>query len=191
MRWIPPSVAMRTRTSEEPTPAPAADIVESQFTGPWWPTWIPPVLAAVLAAVLLWSRGDVRPESGMAVITRAAPLTSRGALPAKLFARCAMHPSQAYTGLLALVQHFDIGNTGLLLATNAALFALLAVAFARLLQGVFPGVHSGRTARGCSRHCSYIRCSWPLLASYNQARTSASACLSSAPPPPLLSAVNG
>ena len=102
-----------------------------------WAVWLPPAVAALLAAVLLASRMSYVPVWDGRVyadcVVRAA-----NALPASLLSRCAGHPSQAYIGVLALVQRLHPGSPALLIAGNAALLALLAIAFARVLRRIFP-----------------------------------------------------
>jgi hypothetical protein len=96
------------------------------------------LVAGVLrCAQLLWeSRGyvpmwDARLYAQCAVSAAAQPF-SMAAL------RCAEHPSQAYMGVLSLVQRFGVGDPRLLHLANALLLALAAGAFVRLLRATFP-----------------------------------------------------
>lgn len=102
-----------------------------------WLVWLPAIVAAVVAAGLLASRAGYVPMWDGRWYAECVVDFASGP-PAAVLKRCALHPSQAYIGLLALVQRLDVGNAGLLLATDVALFAVLAAALARLLRSVLP-----------------------------------------------------
>lgn len=104
----------------------------------------PRVLTALVVAAcaawcarLLWWARDYVPMWDARIYAECA--VSAAERPFALEAlRCGGHPSHAYIGVLSLLQRLDVGNPQLLLLGNAALLALGAVAFARLLRALFP-----------------------------------------------------
>ncbi|GLC26706.1 hypothetical protein [Roseisolibacter agri] len=95
------------------------------------------VACAAWSARLLWWARDYVPMWDARIYAECA--VSAAERPFALEAlRCGGHPSHAYIGVLSLLQRLDVGNPQLLLLANAALLALGAVAFARLLRSAFP-----------------------------------------------------
>src|SRR5687768_4779437 len=88
-------------------------------------------LTAVVVAGLLISRAGYDPIWDGRIyadcIAEAARRFSLGAL------RCAEHPSHAYVAVAALAQSLEPGSFPILLATNAALFAVACFGFHRIL----------------------------------------------------------
>lgn len=136
---MPSPAPSATRPPAAPIAAPATAVAPAprRVAGVRAPAALLLAACAAWSARLLWgSRGyvpmwDARIYAECAVSAAEQPL-GLAAL------RCGGHPSHAYIGVLSLVQRLDVGSPQLLLLANAALLALGAVAFARLLRAVFP-----------------------------------------------------
>jgi hypothetical protein len=94
-------------------------------------------LSVVYAAALLWSRRSYIPEwdgriYADCIVRAAMSAFTPGAL------RCADHASHGYMAIASLVQRLRPGSYPLILATNAALLALSAAAFARIARRIVP-----------------------------------------------------